>query len=107
MQTSQWYQNLILQPEDAVAYCAPLVGQAVREAEQMLGSTGPVLQPRVVVLTAAAGKLPGLVTRAEAALDDYDADRRSPQRNTTRRMMVIAFWVLIAIAVTLVVRLFI
>jgi ubiquinone biosynthesis protein len=53
------------------------------------------------------GKLPGLVTRAEAALDDYDAERRSPERRTTRAMFVAAFWVLIVIAATLVVRLFI
>ena len=30
------------------------------------------------------GRLPGLVTQAEAALDDYDADKRSPERRSTR-----------------------
>jgi hypothetical protein len=47
------------------------------------------------------------VTRAEAALDDYDAERNSPQRKTTRTMFVIAFWALLLITVSLVVRLFI
>lgn len=53
------------------------------------------------------GRLPGLVTRAEAALDDYDAERHSPQRKSTRTMMITAFWVLVIIAVTLVAKLFV
>jgi ubiquinone biosynthesis protein len=53
------------------------------------------------------GRLPGLVTRAEAALDDYDADKRSPQRRTTRTMMVVAFWAILIIAAVLLARLFI
>jgi ubiquinone biosynthesis protein len=53
------------------------------------------------------GRLPGLVTRAEAALDDYDADKRSPQRRTTRIMMVLGFWAILIIATVLLVRLFI
>jgi hypothetical protein len=50
------------------------------------------------------------VARTEAALDDYDADKRSPQRRSTRRMMVAGFWVLVVIAiavVAVVVRLFV
>jgi ubiquinone biosynthesis protein len=49
-------------------------------------------------------KIPGLVTRAEAALDDYDADKNSPQRRFNRFMVVGAFWLLVIIALILVVR---
>jgi ubiquinone biosynthesis protein len=51
-------------------------------------------------------RLPGLINRAEAALDDYDAEKRSPQRRSTRRMMVVAFWVLVIIAIAILVSLF-
>jgi len=52
------------------------------------------------------GRLPGLIRRAEAALDDYDAEKRSPQRHGTRRLMVAAFWVLVVIAIALIASLF-
>jgi ubiquinone biosynthesis protein len=84
----------------------PVVGDFVRREAGPIGRLEDLKDHAEVALDT-IGKLPGLVTRAEAALDDYDADRRSPQRRSTRRMLVIAFWVLIAIAVTLVVRLFI
>lgn len=84
----------------------PVVGDFVRREAGPLGRLEDLKDHAVVALDT-MGKLPGLVTRAEAALDDYDADRRSPQRRTTQTMMTIAFWVLIIIAATLVVRLFI
>jgi ubiquinone biosynthesis protein len=84
----------------------PVVGDFVRREAGPLGRLED-LKDHAEVALETMGKLPGLVTRAEAALDDYDADRRSPQRRTTQTMMAIAFWVLIIIAATLVVRLFI
>ena len=72
---------------------------------------GPVgrledLRDRAQIAVDTIGKLPGLVTRAEAALDDYDAEKRSPQRQSTRTMMVAGFWVLLVIAAALLVGLF-
>ena len=49
-------------------------------------------------------KLPGLVTRAEAALDDYDAEKRSPQRGFNRFMFVAGFWLIVIVAVVYLVR---
>jgi hypothetical protein len=43
-----------------------------------------------------------LVNRAEAALDDYDAEKRSPARRTTQRLFVAVFWVLVIIALSLI-----
>ena len=46
------------------------------------------LKDHAAVALDTIGRLPGLVTRAESALDDYDADRRSPQRKSTRTIAV-------------------
>jgi ubiquinone biosynthesis protein len=82
------------------------VGDFVRREAGPIGRIEDLRDHAEVALDT-IGRLPGLVTRAEAALDDYDAEKRSPQRHTTRRMMVAAFWVLIVIAIAVVVRLFI
>jgi ubiquinone biosynthesis protein len=84
----------------------PVVGDFVRREAGPLGRLEDLKDHAEVALDT-IGKLPGLVTRAEAALDDYDAERRSPERRNSRRMFVIAFWVLLAIAAALVARLFI
>jgi ubiquinone biosynthesis protein len=84
----------------------PVVGDFVRREAGPLGRLED-LKDHAGVAMETIGRLPGLVTRAEAALDDYDAERNSPQRKTTRTMFVIAFWALLLITVTLLVKLFI
>ena len=84
----------------------PVVGDFVRREAGPLGRLEDLKDQAGVALDT-IGRLPGLVTRAEAALDDYDADKRSPQRQTTRIMMVLGFWAILIIAAALLVRLFI
>ena len=84
----------------------PVVGDFVRREAGPLGRLEDLRDHADVALDT-IGRLPGLVTRAEAALDDYDAERRSPERRSTRRMLVWGFWAVVAIAIVLVVRLFI
>ena len=84
----------------------PVVGDFVRREAGPIGRLEDLRDHAETALNT-LGRLPGLVTRAEAALDDYDAEKRSPERRTTQRMFVAAFWVLVVIAVVLVVRLFI
>jgi ubiquinone biosynthesis protein len=84
----------------------PVVGDFVRREAGPLGRLEDLKDNAGVALDT-IGRLPGLVTRAEAALDDYDADKRSPQRRTTRTMMVVAFWAILIIAAVLLARLFI
>lgn len=58
IRTSTWCQNLILQPRQILSFCAPLIREAAEEvsaAWQAL-SEGPTL----VILSAAAARLPGL-----------------------------------------------
>jgi ubiquinone biosynthesis protein len=83
----------------------PVVGDFVRREAGPLGRIEDLKDHAATALDT-LGRLPGLVQRAEAALDDYDADKRSPQHKSTRRMMGAAFWVLVVIALVLVINQF-
>ena len=83
----------------------PVVGDFVRREAGPLGRLED-LRDQAGIAMETVGKLPGLINRAQAALDDYDAEKRSPQRGGTRRMMVGAFWLLVIIAIAVVIRLF-
>lgn len=71
IQTDRWYQNLILRPEEMTGFCAPLVRQAVEGLEALLATVASHGPARVVLLTDAAGALPGLAD----ALRDYVGDK--------------------------------
>jgi hypothetical protein len=66
VQMSQWGQNLILRADELAAACAPLVRQALAEMRALRESL-PLVLPPVVLVTDAAGRLPGLVAAVEAA----------------------------------------
>ena len=83
----------------------PVVGDFVRREAGPLGRIED-FKDNFDIAVDTVGKLPGLINRAEAALDDYDAEKRSPQRLSTRRMLVVAFWVLVVIAAAIVIGLF-
>jgi ubiquinone biosynthesis protein len=51
------------------------------------------------------GRLPAIVKKAEAALDDYEAEKRSRSRRNGRLMIVIGFWLLVAVALLVIWRL--
>ena len=64
VKTSQWSQNLIIQPHQILSFCNPLIqetAEAVRAAFAS-ASDGP---PRAVLVTTAAAALPGLVSLLE------------------------------------------
>jgi hypothetical protein len=77
VQATTWYQNLVLQPEQAVNFCAGLMRQAVHEIEGMWGrmrrsdrsfptttqfGTAPEPGRAIFLATHAVGRLPGFVT---------------------------------------------
>ena len=96
-----------LDPElDIWTVAEPVVGDFVRREAGPIGRLEDLRDGAEIAMDT-IGRLPGIVTRTEAALDDYDADRRSPQRRSNRTMLIMAFWVLMAIAVILAVRLFV
>lgn len=53
-----WFQNLVIAPEETLYFCRRLVQQAVQEVQRFLTAVG---QPQVVILTQEASWLPGLV----------------------------------------------
>jgi len=67
VQMTSWGQNLLLRPDELAAACAPLVRTALAEMralrDALLGDVEPI-----ILVTAAAGRLPGLV----AALEEMD-----------------------------------
>jgi hypothetical protein len=65
-----WYQNLVLQPDDFDAFCAPLAKQAALSLREMVQSVAPE-PPQAVWLTYSAARLPGLAD----ALHTYMAER--------------------------------
>ncbi len=60
-----WFQNLNVQPEELTAFCAGLVRQTL-EAMRALQTTAGM--PGAVLVTAAAGRLPGLTGALEEAV---------------------------------------
>ncbi len=83
----------------------PVVGDFVRREAGPIGRLED-LRDRATVAMETVGKLPSLVSRAEAALDDYDADKKSPARRRATRLMAAGFWVLVIIAAILLFELF-
>ena len=71
LQAANWYQNLVVSPEQPVAYCANLVQHVVGEVEGQLSAPWPDGPPNVILLTAAAGKLPGLVQALRSFLEEW------------------------------------
>jgi hypothetical protein len=68
IQTKQWFQNLMLDAEELRAWCAPLAAQvaaAMLDVRDLASAHGPMTS---VLLTASAGRLPGLVVQLEDQL---------------------------------------
>ena len=61
--------------------------------------------PAALAAGAAVARLPAIIAKAEAALDDYDADKRSPRRRFNRFMVVAGFWLLVLVSLMLIWRL--
>lgn len=65
IQTSQWFQNLLLEPDELRSWCEPLARRAVlamEELQLLTASHGPAA---AVLLTSTAGRLPGLAKLLE------------------------------------------
>jgi hypothetical protein len=73
VQTASWYQNLIARPEDLAGYCALLAQQTVAALQSLLAATPSRDVPSVVLVTAAAGRLPGLMAALENCFTELTA----------------------------------
>jgi hypothetical protein len=70
IQTTSWYQNLLLRPEELVAFCDRLVTQALANVYALLAAPSARAGLQRIFVTAAAGRLPGLVGGLQEALKD-------------------------------------
>jgi hypothetical protein len=62
MQTTHWYQHLVLRAEEITAFCERLVGQTVHGIQEFLTTITTPEALHVVLVSQAAGRLPGLVS---------------------------------------------
>jgi len=67
IQATHWYQGLTLLPGELETFCRPLVRQTLTALQAVLTTTQAERSPAVVLLSGAAGRLPGL----EAAVRDH------------------------------------
>jgi glyoxylase-like metal-dependent hydrolase (beta-lactamase superfamily II) len=60
VRTAHWYQDVVQQPDEFDGYCTALARPAAEAIRELVAGAGLPLPPRVVWLTHAAGRLPGL-----------------------------------------------
>src|SRR5262249_3428988 len=60
IQAPAWYQNLLVHPEDVGGFCVNLTHQVAHELEAFYQMVPPEEFPPPILLTAQAGRLPGL-----------------------------------------------
>jgi hypothetical protein len=76
LETGAWFQELLLEPDDARAFCAPLARQALAAVADAFLDPWPWGAPATVLVSADAARLPGLVEGVRAALDRWRAMAR-------------------------------
>ena len=69
----------------------PIVGDWVKRMAGPLGRLEELKEHFDVAVTS-MGRLPAILDKAEAALDDYERDKHAPGRRFTGFMMVAGFW---------------
>jgi len=90
-----------LDPElDVWAISEPVVGDWIRREAGPLGRLEDVAD-RLRSAAQTVGRIPGIVAKAEQALDDYETEKRSARRRNGRLIATAAFWVLVAIVIFL------
>jgi hypothetical protein len=77
VQTPQWYQNLLLGPQDLDVACAALRERAVSAFSGLCSAALRQGTPRAVVLTATAARLPGLAAALEQLLSELALPEQS------------------------------
>jgi ubiquinone biosynthesis protein len=94
-----------LDPElDVWTISEPIVGDWVRREAGPLGRLED-LADRLRIAADTIGRLPAIFDKAEAALDDYELEKRSAARRNRRRMIITSFWLFVIVAILLVIRL--
>lgn len=75
VRSPQWYQNLVLGPQDLAAACTQLRDRTMAAFNALCSAAAGHGSPHAVIMTPPAGRLPGLAS----AVDSYLADLAVPQ----------------------------
>ena len=78
IQATSWYQNLLVQPHQVSDYCMHLSRRLLAEMDSLLDGLPPEEMPGSVLLTHAAGRLPGLTPVLRHVVEAW---RDSPVRD--------------------------
>jgi hypothetical protein len=73
VRAAHWFQEIEQRPEDVIGYCAGLARQAVDAVKQAVAAARVAEPPGAVWVTAAAGRLPGLVGALHANMTERTA----------------------------------
>jgi hypothetical protein len=82
VQTPHWYQHLTFNPAELVEWCRPLVVHAVAETSAFLAGLAAAGPIGAVLLTDAAGRLPGLAAALEGLLQQQTQPVEPPRDDT-------------------------
>jgi hypothetical protein len=78
VQATQWYQNLVVHPEQTNGFCAQLARQVAREVELFFQAPAAEEIPASVLLTAQAGRLPGLARLLQSSMEEIAQEATAP-----------------------------
>jgi hypothetical protein len=79
VQTSTWYQNLTVRPEEAVTFCERLVKQVQESIQSMLAASSARDMLQRVIVSRAVGRLPGMAAAMQSfALPMAPLSEREP-----------------------------
>jgi hypothetical protein len=70
IQAPHWYQNLLVHPDESSGFCVPLARQVVREVEAFYQMVPSEEVPPSMLLTGAAGRLPGLALLLRSYMEE-------------------------------------
>lgn len=71
IQAATWYQNLLVQPDQAAAFCGQLTRRLLTEIGNLLQGLPAEELPTSIVLTHAAGRLPGIVPHLRGLVEEW------------------------------------
>lgn len=71
IQAASWYQNLLVQPDQAAAFCGQLTRRLLTEIGSLVQGLPADEMPVSIVLTHSAGRLPGIVPHLRGLVEEW------------------------------------
>jgi hypothetical protein len=84
IQATSWYQNLLIQPDQTAGFCAQLTRRLLGEMDALLDGLPADELPGSIVLTQAAGRLPGLINVLRHVVEAWRQQSATALRTGTR-----------------------